>query len=233
MGSRPTHTKDFTGNSRSSMLSKTLPLLVLVCAASAFNIDDNKKDEECFNTSFPKYNRTIIESNTFDVRIEHSGSIFNVGDWFDSGDVYTIKEGEIYMYNTTAKAMGEICELVDAFDGDWCEGAMNEIGNVTRSLVVGFDGESLMAAMNKMVVTVTKEGAPWVWGNCTHMSMTAVQDMNVVEFTYVSWDTSSVTGGSDFPDWSPGDKLLLSGASSTITSIVTLFVSLLVSTRLF
>ena len=216
------------------MLSKALPLLALVCAASALNFNaKSEPDMECFNASFPDYNTTINNSSTFDIRIEHSGSIFNVGDWFDSGDVHTIKQGEVYKYNTTAKAMGEICEVVDVFDGDWCEGAMNKIGDMVRYLVVGFDGEQLFAAMNKMVVNVTTDGAPWEWSGCDNKTMKAVQDMNVEEFIYVDWDTSSVTEGSDFPEWSPKDKLLLSGASSTIASIVTLFVSLLVSTRLF
>ena len=117
MFSRPTHTKDFTGNSRSSMLSKTLPLLVLVCAASALNIKDKNQDVECFHAAFPDYN-TTIQTSTFDVRIEHSGPLFNIGSWFDSGDIHTIREGEIYMYNTTAGAMNEICEVVDAFYED-------------------------------------------------------------------------------------------------------------------
>ena len=216
------------------MLSKALPLLALICAASALNFNDKSEpDMECFNASFPDYNTTINNSSTFDIRIEHSGSIFNVGDWFDSGDVHTIKQGEVYKYNTTAKAMGEICEGVGVFDGDWCEGAMNKIGDMVRYLVVGFDGEQLFAAMNKMVVNVTTDDAPWEWSGCDNKTMKAVQDMSVEEFTYVDWNTSSVTGGSDFPDFSPKDKLLLSGASSIIASIVTLLVSLLVSTRLF
>ena len=110
---------------------------------------------------------------------------------------------------------------------------MKEIGDMVRHLVVGFDGENLYAAMNKMNVTVTKDDAPWIWSGCDNKTITAVQDMSVEEFIYVDWDTSSVTEGSDFPEWSPKDKLLLSGTSSTIASIVTLFVSLLVSTRLF
>ena len=217
------------------MLSKALPLLALIYAASALNNETNTNltDVECFHAAFPNYTTTINNANTFDIRIEHTGSIFNVGDWFDSGDVYTIKEGEIYPYNTTAKAMGEICEVVDAFNGHWCEGAMKEIGDMVRYLVVGFDGENLYAAMNRMNVTVTKDDAPWIWSGCENKTMKAVQDMSVEEFTYVDWNTSSVTEGSDFPEWSPKDKLLLSGTSSTIASIVTLFVSLLVSTRLF
>ena len=216
------------------MLSFALLILALICASSALNVDNrNKTDEECFDDNFPQYNRTVNDSSSFDIRIEHSGSIFNVDDWFDSGDVHTIKQGEVYKYNTTAKAMGEICEVVDVFDGDWCEGAMNEIGDMVRYLVVGFDGEQLFAAMNKMVVNVTTDDAPWEWSGCDNKTMKAVQDMNVEEFIYVDWDTSSVTEGSDFPEWSPKDKLLLSGTSSTIASIVTLFVSLLVSTRLF
>ena len=216
------------------MLSFALLILALICASAALNVDNrNKTDEECFDDNFPQYNRTINDSSSFDIRIEHSGSIFNVDDWFDSGDVHTIKQGEVYKYNTTAKAMGEICEVVDVFDGDWCEGAMNKIGDMVRYLVVGFDGENLYAAMNRMNVTVTKDSAPWIWSGCDNKTMKAVQDMNVEEFTYVDWNTSSVTEGSDFPEWSPKDKLLLSGTSSTIASIVTLFVSLLVSTRLF
>ena len=216
------------------MLSFALPILALICASSALKVDNrNKTDEECFDDNFPQYNRTVNDSSSFDIRIEHSGSIFNVDDWFDSGDVHTIKQGEVYKYNTTAKAMGEICEVVDVFDGDWCEGAMNKIGDMVRYLVVGFDGENLYAAMNRMNVTVTKDDAPWIWSGCENKTMKAVQDMSVEEFTYVDWNTSSVTEGSDFPEWSPKDKLLLSGTSSTIASIVTLFVSLLVSTRLF
>ena len=217
------------------MLSKALPLLALIYGASTKPQHLNKTltDEECFHAAFPNYTTTIKNSSTFDIRIEHTGSIFNVGDWFDSGDVHTIKQGEVYKYNTTAKAMGEICEVVDVFDGDWCEGAMNKIGDMVRYLVVGFDGEQLFAAMNKMVVNVTTDDAPWEWSGCDNKTMKAVQDMNVEEFIYVDWDTSSVTEGSDFPEWSPKDKLLLSGTSSTIASIVTLFVSLLVSTRLF
>ena len=219
------------------MLSKALSLFALVSAASAFNIGvdkNNMTDVECFDTNFPDYNKTISNSSTFDVRIEHSGSIFNVGDWFSSGDVHTIKQGEVYKYNTTAEAMSEICEVVGAFHGDWCNGTMTEIGDIKRFLVVGFDGENLLAAMNKMNVTVTKEGATYEWDGCTKMSMTAAQDMNEVEFTYVHWDTSALTDAGDFPDWwSPEDKLLLSGASSTIASIAPLLVSLIVTTSLF
>ena len=228
------HTQSEEIRGKSSMLSKVLPLLALVYAASAFNVEDkNKTDFECFKDAFPDYNTTTINnSSSFDVRIEHSGSLFNIGDWFDSGEVHTIKEGEVYMYNTTAKAMSEICEVVGAFDGDWCNGTMTEIGNIERFLVVGFDGNNLLAAMNKMMVNVTKTEATYGWDGCKTMDQTAAQDMNKVEFTYVHWDTSAVTG--DFPDWwSPEDKLLLSGASSTIASIVTLLVSLLATTRLF
>ena len=110
-----------------------------------------------------------------------------------------------------------------------CVCEMGAIGNIQSFLVVGFDGETLLMAMNKMMVTVTKPGA-----NHTCMSMTAAQDMSKVEFKYVHWDTSALTDAGSFPNWwSPEDKLLLSGASSTIASIVTLLVSLLVSTRLF
>ena len=217
------------------MLSFALPILALICASSALNVDNrNKTDEECFDDNFPQYNRTVNDSSSFDIRIEHSGSIFNVDDWFDSGDVHNIKQGEVYKYNTTAKAMSEICEAVEAFHGDWCKGAMNQIGAIDRFLVVGFDGEDLFTAMNKMNVTVTKTGANFTWAGCSYMSMTAAQDMNEVDFTYVHWDTSALTDAGSFPNWwSPEDKLLLSGASSTIASIVTLFVSLIVSTRLF
>ena len=217
------------------MLSFALPILALICASSALNVDNrNKTDEECFDDNFPQYNRTVNDSSSFDIRIEHSGSIFNVDDWFDSGDVHTIKQGEVYKYNTTAKAMSEICEAVEAFHGDWCEGAMTEIGDIKRFLVVGFDGENLLAAMNKMMVEVTTKNATFTWDGCKKIDTTAAQDMNEVEFTYVHWDTSALTDAGSFPDWwSPEDKLLLSGASSTIASIVTLFVSLLVSTRLF
>merc|ERR1719339_789632 len=149
------------------MMSFSLPILALICAASALNFDDrNKIDEQCFNDNFPNYNRTVNDSSSFDIRIEHSGSIFNVDDWFNSGDVHTIKQGEVYKYNTTAKAMSEICEAVEAFHGDWCEGAMNEIGSIDRFLVVGFDGENIFAAMNKMNVTVTKTGATFTWDGC-------------------------------------------------------------------
>ena len=215
------------------MLSITLPLLALICGASAFNVEDKDlTDYECFKAAFPNYNTTIDNSTTFDVRIEHSGSLFNVGDWFDNGIVHTIRKGEEYKYNTTAKAMSEICTMVDAFHGDWCEGAMNEIGEIQRFLVVGFDGDNLFASMNKMVVTVTTEGATKAWSGCESKTTTAVQDMNEEEFTYVQWDTSAVTG--DFPDWwSPEDKLFLSGASSTLVSIVTILVSVLATTRLF
>merc|ERR1719278_703853 len=111
---------------------------------------------------------------------------------------------------------------------------MTEIGDIKRFLVVGFDGENLLAAMNKMMVEVTTKNATFTWDGCKKIDTTAAQDMNEVEFTYVHWDTSALTDAGSFPDWwSPEDKLLLSGASSTIASIVTLFVSLLVSTRLF
>ena len=215
------------------MLSITLPLLALICGASAFNVEDKDlTDYECFKAAFPNYNTTIDNSTTFDVRIEHSGSLFNVGDWFDNGIVHTIQKGDVYKYNTTAKAMSEICEMVEAFHGDWCEGAMTEIGDIKRFLVVGFDGEKVLAAMNKMVVTVTTTGANSTWSGCESKTTTAVQDMNEEEFTYVQWDTSAVTG--DFPDWwSPEDKLFLSGASSTLVSIVTVLVSVLATTRLF
>jgi len=226
----PRQSEDFRGNSRSSMLSKTLPLLALFCGALALN---EHKDVECFNSKFPDYNKTINHDSTFDIRIEHAGSILNIGDWFDNGEVYTIKQGEVYPYNTTAQAMSEICAAVDAFDGDWCEGAMSDIGNQQRFLVVGFDGEDLLAAMYKMEVNVTTTEATWEWKVCESKTNTAVQDMNELEFTYVHWDTSKVTG--DLPDWwSPEDKLYLSGASSAIASIVTLLVSLFISTsRLF
>ena len=88
---------------------------------------------------------------------------------------------------------------------------MGTIGNIQRFLVVGFDGETLLMAMTKMLVTVKKTGA-----NHTCMSMTAAQDMSKVEFTYVHWDTSAITDAGDLPDWwSPEDKILVSGGSGT------------------
>merc|ERR1711971_1276088 len=103
-------------NFRFGMLSKLLPLLALVCAASAFNAEYSE-DLKCFKEAFSDYNTNTTNTNstTFDVRIEHFGSLFNVGDWFDNGEVHTIQKGEVYKYNTTAKAMSEICTMVDAF----------------------------------------------------------------------------------------------------------------------
>ena len=194
-------------------MSSAFLILALICGVPAAR--GISTDLQCFEVAFPNYNTTFSNS-TFDIRIEHSGPLFNIGDWFDQGDVHTIREGEIYMYNTTTKAMSEICEIVDAFHGDWCEGAMNEIGEIQRFLVVGFDGENLLAAMMRMVVTVTTDGATKIWSGCESKKTTAVQDMNVVEFAYIRWDTSAVTG--DFPDWwSPEDKLHVSGGSETTT----------------
>ena len=214
-------------SSRSSMLSIALPLLALICGAFA-----EGEDKKCFTDEFGStLNITSNTTSSFDIRIEHSGSVFNVGDWFDSGDVHTINAGDIYEYNTTAKAMSEICTMVEAFHGDWCEGEMYEIGKIQRYLYVGFDGENLMLAMRKMNVTLTKDGATATWDKCFTMKQTADSSMNVVEITYVDWDTSAITDG--LPDWwNPEDKLLVSGSASTIVSIVTL-VSLIVATRVF
>ena len=211
------------------MLFEALPvlLLALTCGASAW-----EEDKKCFTDTFGStLNITSNTTSYFDIRIEHSGSVFNVGDWFDSGDVHTINAGEIYEYNTTAKAMSEICTMVDAFHGDWCEGEMDRIGDIQRFLYAGFDGENLMVGMRKMNVTLTKDGATTTWDKCFTMKQTADPSMNVVEITYVDWDTSAITDG--LPDWwNPEDKLLVSGSASTIVSIVTL-VSLIVATRVF
>ena len=146
-------------------------------------------------------------------------------------DWTSIAPGEIYAYNTTANDLNEICTMVDFFQGDWCDGVMYEIGKIQRYLYAGFDGENLMLAMAKMNVTLTKDGATTTWDKCFTMKQTADPSMNVVEITYVDWDTSAITDG--LPDWwNPEDKLLVSGSASTIVSIVTL-VSLIVATRVF
>ena len=201
------------------MMSSVFFILALICGVPAAR--GISMDFECFQAAFPNYiYNTTIKNSTFDIRIEHSGPLFDIGDWFDNGTVHTIREGEVYKYHTTAKAMSEICTMVDAFHGDWCEGAMNEIGEIQRFLVVGFDGENLLMAMNKMVVTVTETGASSKWSGCESKKMTAVQDMNAVEFTYIQWDTSAITG--DFPEWwSPDGKLRVSGGSETTTTTTT------------
>ena len=116
---------------------------------------------------------------------------------------------------------------------DWCEGEMYEIGKIQRYLYAGFDGENLMLAMAKVnvILTNSEDGADAYWDKCFTYIYTADPSMNVVEITYVDWDTSAITDG--LPDWwNPEDKLLVSGSASTIVSIVTL-VSLIVATRVF
>ena len=211
------------------MLFEALPvsLLALICGASAW-----EEDQKCFTDTFGStLNITSNTTSYFDIRIEHSGSVFNIGDWFDDGDLHSIGAGEIYAYNTTAQDLTEICTMVEAFHGDWCEGEMDKIGDIQRFLYAGFDGEKLMVGMRKMTVKLTKENATASWDKCFTFSQTADPSMNVVEITYVDWDTSAITDG--LPDWwNPEDKLLVSGSASTIVSIVTL-VSLIVATRVF
>ena len=202
-------------------------LLALTCDASAW-----EEDQKCFTDTFGStLNITSNTTSYFDIRIQHSDPVFNIGDWFDSGDLHTIGAGEIYAYNTTAQDLTEICTMVEAFHGDWCENLMYELGQIQRYLYAGFDGENLMLAMRKMNVTLTKDGATATWDKCFTLKQTADPSMNVVEITYVDWDTSAITDG--LPDWwNPEDKLLVSGSASTIVSIVTL-VSLIVATRVF
>merc|ERR1712156_438957 len=222
-----THTcsGDTNTNSRSRMFSLVLSVAVLICGASAAG-----EDKACFDNAYGGF---TVKNNTngsiFDIRIEHSGSFFNVDDWFDNGKVYKLTAGEVFKYNTTAKAMSEICGVIDGLNGDWGKGTMDKIGDIPRFLFAAFDGENLMLAMRKMNVTVTKDNATSAWDKCFTMKQTADPAMNVVKITYVDWDTEAVTEG--LPDiWSPTDNLMVSSAPATIISIATL--SALITTRL-
>merc|ERR1712156_321645 len=153
------------------------------------------------------------------MRVEHDGSVFNVGDWFDNGEVYPIKVGQVFKYNTTAEAMSE--------------NKMNEIGKVPRFLVAGYDGENLLLAMAKMVIKVDDNGATYEFADmCFTSTLTADPEMNVQRITYAEWDTTGLTDQANLPDWwSPKDELLVSSAPSTIISFFSLF-ALIVTTRL-
>ena len=218
------------------MLSFALTACALIFGASAVE----QKDYECFETEFitsGKYNVTNDgngnNGTTFDMRVEHDGSVFNVGDWFDNGEVYHIKVGQVFKYNTTAEAMSEICAMVDVFDDEWCENKMNEIGKVPRFLVAGYDGENLLLAMAKMAIMVDDNGATYEFADkCFTSTLTADPEMNVQRITYAEWDTTGLTDQANLPDWwSPKDELLVSSAPSTIISFLSLF-ALIVTNRL-
>ena len=206
------------------MFSSALSVAVLICGAFAI-----EEDRKCFDNAYGGFTvKNNTNGSTFDIRIEHSGSFFNVDDWFDNGEVYKLKAGEVFAYNTTAKAMSEICGVIDGLNGDWCKGTMDEIGDIPRFLYAAYDGENLMLAMSKMDVTVTKDNATWMWDKCSTMKQTADPAMNVVKITYVDWDTEAVTDG--LPDiWSPTDNLMVSSAPATIISIATVFAFLITS----
>merc|ERR1711935_1021340 len=196
-----------TSNLALTSISMRFLLLIAAFTATALAAGEDKK---CWNDKTEWQNRNAKKNATFDVRVEHSGSLLNLGDWFDEGDVLTFEvvNGSAAMvkdFNITAQDMDTICDTID------------------------IDGESVYGAMKKLTVNVGNKTDLFTWGDCTQIEQNAAADMSVMEFLYVTWD---ITGMDDkVPDWMTSDeKLLVSSASTNAFTIATLL-TFLAATR--
>ena len=219
-----------TSNLALTSISMRFLLLIAAFTATALAAGEDKK---CWNDKTEWQNRNAKKNATFDVRVEHSGSLLNFGDWFDEGDVLTFEvvNGSAAMvkdFNITAQDMDTICDTIDI---DWCETLKANLTSMVRHLTIGFDGESVYGAMKKLTVNVGNKTDLFTWGDCTQIEQNAAADMSVMEFLYVTWD---ITGMDDkVPDWMTSDeKLLVSSASTNAFTIATLL-TFLAATRLF
>merc|ERR1712002_180090 len=195
--------------------------IFLILAVSA---QDRDRDVECFNSGVTINHINKKGNKTFEVRIEHAGSLFDIADWFNNGDVFAINSTD-FKYNTTAKAMDEVCT---AF-GEWCtdkiKTKLNTIGKIQRWLTIGYNGEEVYAGMALMNIILTKDSADyeWVRNNCTFFHQNASLDMTPMEFSYINWDTSGMPETIlENISWKPQDKLKVhGGVTGTLASFVT------------
>ena len=193
--------------------------LLLIAAFIATALADGE-DKKCWTDKTDWQNRKATKNATFDVRVEHSGSFLNFGDWFDGGDVLTFdvvngSKAMVKDFNTTAQDMDTICETIDndLFDNEWCQMLKGNLTSMERHLTIGYDGTTVYGAMRKMTVNVGNKDELFTWGNCTQIEQNAAADMSVMEFLYVTWD---VTGMDDnVPDWMTSDEKLLVSSAST------------------
>ena len=175
-------------------------------------------------------NRTSSINATFDLRI--SGVI--------DGGMVTIEAGTKLSRSTTANhtVLGLICAMItneqpvlpcSAIFGDWCEAISTEwckevlptITNITRTITIGFDGESVYGAMRGMEVFVNNMNHRYEWGECLHREQRAYQGMAKIEFPFTFWNTSAVETDSPPPVfWYPEETVVVSGASLPGTTIL-------------
>ena len=176
------------------------------------------EDFQCFQ------NKANSNSDTFEIRIEHGGAL--AADWFDSG--VTLDVGKDYKkYNTTAKAMEELCKVLP--HNTYCNDALAEIGKIPRFLTVAYDGEFVYGGMATMDITIAQNGTvSHKWGECLFMNQTAAKDMETFTFIYTKWDTSAIP---DFTGSIREDKLYVSQAGAMLTSWTTV-VALLVMAKI-
>merc|ERR1712112_692930 len=163
-------------------------------------------DKKCFIDHVNNLAKPTNE--TFEIRIEHAGSLFDIADWFNNGELYTINSTNLD-YDTTAKAMDEVCA---AFGDTWCtqsiKNQLYKIGNETRVLTVGYNGVEVYAGMAIMNITLTNTNATSSFVECLFIHQNASLTMNPMEFSYTNWDTSKMN---DNIPWKPQDKLFVHG----------------------
>merc|ERR1712179_116387 len=197
-----------------TMHTHSFLLSLLLAAASA----DIAPDLKCFNDNI--HFNTSLANGTFEVRIEHAGSIT---DWFDNGDVFPISVGKKLEYNTTAKSMDDLCIGCS----DDLKNQLKEIGKVPRYLYMGYDGVNVYGGMMEMIINVNSTTAKETWGECKFSKQTATPEMDMMTFTYIRW---YVDAGVVSLPWEPEDKLYVhGGGNSSIASCVTIVVFLFLS----
>ena len=183
---------------------------------------DEDFDFKCFQNK--THVMTNSNSDTFEIRIEHGGAL--AADWFDSGVTLDVGKDAV-KYNTTAKAMEELCKVLP--ENKYCSDALADIGKIPRFLTVAYDGESVYGGMATMDITIAQDGkVTHKWGECIFMNQTAAKDMEKFTFTYTKWDTSAIP---DFTGSIREDKLYVSQAAPVLTSWTTV-VALLVMAKI-
>merc|ERR1712080_750115 len=178
-------------------------------------------DIECFNELI-KGKNTSLANGSFEIRIEHAG---NIQDWFNNGDVFEVKSGKVFEYNTAGTAMTDLCSQCS----EQLKNALGAIQNKTRYLNVVYDGVNTWAGMAQMVIDVTETTAVDSWENtCLVFNRTAALDMDRMSFTYIKWNLDAAL---NIPELlKTEEQLFLHGAAkSSLASFVTVIGFLVLS----
>merc|ERR1712059_9256 len=198
---------------------------VVLASASAWETEDY----DCFNNTYPDI--TSKSNTTFEIRIEHAGDLLSVEDWFDNGEVLSIKAGEVIKKPTTSSSEGEVCSLYD----DWCKKAkesLEKIVNQTRTLTIGFDGIDIYVGMKTLNITLTNNTDKYAtskWDKCKTQKQKASDDMEPLKLVYINWD---ITAMPDIPQeiFEPVDKFFVhAGVDSIVASCFTILGLLIIS----